>query len=379
MMKKALIYSSVASMIDQFNRENIQILKKLGYQVEVACNFEKGNTISREQINKLKRDLENSGVKWHHISIPRNLNSLKEILGSYSLSKKIINDGNFDLIHFHSPIGAAIGRMAARKCRKKGTKLIYTAHGFHFFKGSSIINWLMYYPLEFWLSRYTDALITINQEDYQRAKSFKAKKVNYVPGIGIDTKKIRQVEVSTNKKRSELGIQNELLLLSIGELNENKNHKMVLSALSSINQPFRYVICGQGAELSNLTALAQKLNLRDKVQFLGYRKDVEEILKIADIYCFPSKREGLSVALMEAMAAGLPCLVSNIRGNKDLIDEKGGLLFDLDSQTKIEQDLVHLMKDESERKAMGEYNMKKIENFDKEIVNKEMERIYSLT
>lgn len=378
-MKKALIYSSVASMIDQFNRDNIQILKKLGYEVEVACNFEKGNTINREQINKLKRDLEESGVKWHHIAIPRNLNSLKEIWASYSLSKQIIDNGDFNLIHFHSPIGAAIGRMAARKSRKKGTKIIYTAHGFHFFKGSPLLNWLMYYPLEFSLSRYTDALITINHEDYQRAKSFKAKKVEYVPGIGIDTKEIKQLKVCPDKKRTELGIQNELLLLSIGELNKNKNHKMILSALSSINKPFKYVICGQGDELSDLTALAQKLNLKDKVLFLGYRNDVKEILKIADIYCFPSKREGLSVALMEAMAAGLPCLVSNIRGNNDLIDTKGGLLFDLDSPIEVKQGLEYLIESKSERKKMGEYNLKKIEKFDKEIVNIEMKRIYSLT
>ena len=223
-MKKALIYTSVASMIDQFNRDNITLLQSLGYKVEVACNFEKGNTIDRDQIEQLKKDLAEKNVTWHHIPIPRSIRSISDIRTSYRLSKELMNTQNYTLIHFHSPIGAAIGRCAAIKSRKQGSKVIYTAHGFHFHKGAPLFNWLSFYPIEASLSYVTDTLITINTEDYRRAKSFKTPQIKFVPGIGIDTEKIDRISVSRDSKRAELGIaQDSLLLLSVGELNKNKN------------------------------------------------------------------------------------------------------------------------------------------------------------
>lgn len=379
-MKKALIYASVASMIDQFNRNNIKILLDLGYKVEIAANFEKGNSISKERINMLKKDLDRIGVPWHHIPVPRNLSSLTELISAYVQSEELLNENQYDLIHFHSPIGAAIGRFAARKSRKTGTKIYYTAHGFHFYKGASIFNWMTYYPVEFLLSNMTDYLITINEEDYKRGQTFNTKNVIRIPGIGIDTEKLDRITIDIKEKRMRLGVKaDELFILSTGELNENKNHRMVLSALAKINKPFKYLICGQGSELKNLQLQAKKLNISDKVIFLGYREDIHEILKAADIYCFPSIREGLSVSLMEAMAAGLPCIVSQIRGNIDLVDENGGYLFELDRPTELENGLRQLMDSEINRKTKGTYNHEKIKSFDTKIVDENMEHIYKMS
>ena len=225
-MKKALIYTSVASMIDQFNRDNIKILQSLGYKVEVACNFEKGNTIDLDQIEHLKKYLANENVVWHHIPIPRKISSLKEIMTSYRTSKALMDAENYALMHFHSPIGAAIGRYAARKSREKGSKIIYTAHGFHFHKGAPLFNWLSFYPIERYLSHVTDTLITINTEDYKRAQKFKTSKITFVPGIGIDTEKIAQIDINRVHKRQDLDVRPDAcFLLSVGELNPNKNHQ----------------------------------------------------------------------------------------------------------------------------------------------------------
>lgn len=376
-MKKALMLSSVASMIDQFNMENIKILKNLGYEVHVLANFSFGNTTSDERTKEFKEELENMGIKVYNVPIPRKITAIKEMISSYKKIKKVCSENNYDILHCHSPIGGVLARFAFKDFRKKGGKLIYTAHGFHFFKGAPIKNWIIFYPIEKFCSRYTDCLITINKEDYKRAKNFKAKEVKYVPGIGIDTKKIKDIK-KNRKILNEFNIKDEVVLVSVGELSNRKNHKVILKALEKVKGNFKYIICGQGAKKEELIKLSKELNLQEKVEFLGYRQDVKEILKASDIFCFPSKQEGLPVALMEAMASGLPVICSDIRGNKDLIeDKKGGYLlksYDMDEYSIKIQELIE---NKVLREEMGNFNLEKIKNFDRKKVNTIMEEIYN--
>lgn len=343
-MKKMLMLASVASMIDQFNMPNIELLQKMGYEVHVACNFEKGSTCTEERIQKLKKRLREIKVRYFQIDFSRSILKVNEILKSYRQVKTLLVKEHYDFIHCHSPIGGVIGRIAGHKTH---TKVIYTAHGFHFYKGAPLQNWLLYYPVEKWLSRYTDVLITINKEDYQRAKKkFHAKETKYIPGVGIDVEKIQTVQVDREKKREELGIgKDDFLLLSVGELNKNKNHEVVIRAIAELRNPkIKYAICGKGPLKEYLEELAEKLGVRNQLFLLGFRTDVIEICKSADVFVFPSKREGLSVALMEAMACGLPCVVSKIRGNVDLIFEKeNGFLFDLEKMEQLNKQILKLL------------------------------------
>ncbi|MFQ8892575.1 MAG: glycosyltransferase family 4 protein [Clostridium sp.] len=376
-MKKALMLSSVASMIDQFNMENIKILKSLGYEVYVLANFSFGNTTSDERTKEFKEELENMGIKVYNVPIPRKITAIKEMISSYKKIKKVCSENNYDILHCHSPIGGVLARFAFKDFRKKGGKLIYTAHGFHFFKGAPIKNWIIFYPIEKFCSRYTDCLITINKEDYKRAKNFKAKEVKYVPGIGIDTEKIKDIK-KNRKILNEFNIKDEVVLVSVGELSNRKNHKVILKALEKVKGNFKYIICGQGAKKEELIKLSKELNLQEKVEFLGYRQDVKEILKASDIFCFPSKQEGLPVALMEAMASGLPVICSDIRGNKDLIEnKKGGYLlksYDIDEYSIKIQELIE---NKVLREEMGNFNLEKIKDFDRKKVNTIMEEIYN--
>lgn len=319
MKEKVLILASVASMIQQFNMSNIKILNDMGYEVHVACNFKKGSTCSEDKIKQLKIELQNLNVNYFQINFERNIFRVRKNLKAYKEVKLILLENKYKFLHCHSPIGGVIGRIAGHMTQ---TKVIYTAHGFHFFDGAPKLNWVIYYPIEKFLSRYTDILITINQEDYNRAKNkFYAKKVEYIHGIGIDTEKIKHVLIDRKIKRKELGIPNNaIVLISVGELNINKNHSIIIQAIKEINnRNIYYLICGQGNLEQELKNLSQKLNIEDRVKILGFRKDIYELLKTSDIFVFPSKREGLSVALMEAICCELPVVCSNIRGNNDLI------------------------------------------------------------
>lgn len=376
-MKKALMLSSVASMIDQFNMENINILKNLGYEVHVLANFSFGNTTSDERTKEFKKELEDMGIKVYNVPIPRKITAIKEMISSYKKIKEICKENKYDILHCHSPIGGVLARFAFKEFRKKGGKLIYTAHGFHFFKGAPIKNWLIFYPIEKLCARYTDCLITINKEDYKIAQKFKTKKVTYIPGIGIDTEKIKNIK-RDREILNKFGIKDEVVLVSVGELSDRKNHKVILEALEKIEDDYIYIICGQGEKKEELVNLSKKLKIQNKVKFLGYRQDIKEILKASDIFCFPSKQEGLPVALMEAMASGLPVVCSNIRGNSDLIEEKkGGYLLEYNNSYEFLIKIHELINNDSLRKEMGEFNLEKIKDFDRKKVNNLMEEIYS--
>ncbi len=326
--KKALVLASVASMIDQFNIPNIEILISLGYKVDVAADFEDPGTITEERAAELKARLAQMGVRVIQIGIPRSINP-KALISSYKKIRELAGEENYTLVHCQSPIGGALCRMAFHKeqqsAGKKGeltrARIIYMAHGFHFYTGAPLKNWLIYYPIEKWLSRYTDILITINKEDYRRAKKhFHAKKTVYVPGIGIDLEKFSRIDTSVREtKRTELGIPEDAkLIISVGELSTRKNHRVVIEALNQLDdQDVYYVIVGRGALEDQL----RRLDTTGRMRLPGYREDVPELLHCADLFVFPSLQEGLPVAPMEAMAAGLPVICSDIRGSRELVDK----------------------------------------------------------
>ena len=257
-MKKALVLASVASMIDQFNIPNILLLQQLGYKVDVASNFEESGSITRERADFLKQKLKGMRVGIINVPIPRNIFAINNICKSYQQVKKLCMENLYDLVHCHSPIGGAIARLAAKKIRKStGTKVVYTAHGFHFYKGAPIKNWMFFYPIEKYCSRFTDVLITINQEDYAFAsKKMKAKQVEYFPGVGVELSRFSKGELGDNirkERRRELQIsENDVVLLSVGELNKNKNHSVIIQALADLKLPnVKYLIVGIRCNMLN--------------------------------------------------------------------------------------------------------------------------------
>ena len=302
---------------------------------------------------------------------------------AYKQLKKIINEGHYDIIHCHTPVGAALTRLAASDARKRGSKVFYTAHGFHFYTGAPLANWLLYYPVERWLARKTDVLITINREDYERAKRFKAGRVEYVPGVGLDLRKFQEPRISRAEKRKELGIgSDDFTLLSVGELIPRKNHAIVLDALGELKKSnqlngISYLICGEGPLESELKQKAKALGIGEYVRFLGYRSDIGDICHCSDLFVFMSLQEGLPVALMEAMASGLPAICSNIRGNHDLIENgKSGVLVDLKPEA-VAETIAKLRVDASLRECYAQRAAQAIRCFDLSVVKEDVERLYA--
>lgn len=378
-MKKALMIASMASMLDNFNTNNIELLHKMGYEITLAANFENEDSNSKERVQNFKNKMQES-YRIKQIDFTRRLANIKGNIKSYRQVKSLANE-DFSLVHCHSPICAAMTRLAFCRKRKSGTKVIYTAHGFHFYKGAPLKNWLLFFPVEWICSWWTDVLITINQEDYRFAKRYmRAKRIEYVPGVGIELERFQKT-VGKEEKRKELGIgKDDILLLSVGELSKRKNQEIIIKALKQIEEPnIKYFICGIGNLETELKEMVNKFHLEKRIYFLGYRNDIEGLCQAADIFVFPSLQEGLPVAVMEAMASGLPVICSKIRGNTDLIvDGKGGFLCKVDNQKDFIKAIEKMCEDKRRIIRAGRFNKVRIEKFSSSYVEKRMKQIYKL-
>ena len=363
-MKKILIVATVG-VFYEFLFEQIRHFIDLGYDVHCAGNFV-GDHVNKNELISL-------GAVVHQIDFSRSV-TISSYRKSYFEMRSLLSRIQFDIVHCHTPNAAVVARLVCRRFRKQGLKVIYTAHGFHFYQGAPIKNWLYYYPIEWICSFWTDILITINKEDYLFAqKHMHANHIDYIPGVGINVENFCIQGIDRAAKRAELGIpQDATILLSVGELNENKNHRTVIQAIAGMD--VYYIIAGEGDQEEALMAAAAKAGMKDRVKLLGQRSDIAELLAAVDIFVFPSFREGLSVSLMEAMASGRPVAISRIRGNMDLYEKNGGALFDPHSAKECREAIQKVMN--SDWTTMSGCNAKKASNFSAEAVLQRLEEIY---
>ncbi len=365
--KKILITSTDVMML-QFLIPHAFYLKECGYTVEIACSDVEGH------IDEL-REIVKDEIPFRVVQLSRRPTNTKNFRGLSEL-KNIISNGNYDLIWTNEPVMSIMTRLASKLVRSKA-KVLYIAHGFHFFKGASIKNWMLYFPIEKLFSRLTDEIITINQEDFLFAeKHFKKPKIAKLPGIGINTAKFNFSYSSEERaaKRAELGISDgERLIISVGELEARKNHETAIKAFCKCELPStKMIICGIGSRREKIEQVIAECNMQDRVFLLGYRYDIKELCHSADAFLFVTYQEGLSVALMEAMSVGLPCVISKIRGNIDLIDEGMGIFCNPHDVDCCADAIKYWYLNGIDNKNFKEYNRSKLQNFDFENVKKLM-------
>jgi glycosyltransferase involved in cell wall biosynthesis len=360
-MKKILYVTSLSGKrLNSFMMSSIIAAHELNLEFHLACNFSYAN------LDLYKQDCKEKGIIMHQIDFDRSPYSFKN-LRSYKQLKNLINSQKYEIIHCNTPIGGLITRIITGEKNKK--LVVYTAHGFHFHKGGPLINWLIYYPVEKYLSRFTNTLITINEEDYLRSKSFISDQKVKIEGVGIDISEGKLFKQSSEKVR----------LISVGELNKNKNHITVLKALKALKNTdieYEYFIYGEGKQRKNLERFIKANGLQNKVFLHGFSLNIKEKLLDSDIFIFPSLREGLSIALMEAMDSGLSCIVSNIRGNIDLIDSNGGIIVDKKQQQDYMIAIKKLVLSPHLRNQFGEYNRKKVKTHSLQNIVEKTKKVY---
>ena len=370
-MKKALVVCHMGRHYRKFGHYDINPLQELGYEVHFAANF----TLD---IDKVSDD----SLKLHQVDFQRSPFSLKNI-NAYKQIKKIIKEGNYDIIHCQSPVGGALTRVAFKNIKQKKGRIIYTAHGFHFYKGAPLLNWMLFYPVEKYLSKYTDTLITINQEDYELAKRKfkKCKDIQYVPGVGIDSKKFEFImnEPPKKKLRKSLGLKDkDFVMIYPARLDKNKNQIFLINAMEKLvnkNKNIKLLLPGIDDLNGYYQNIVKNKNLENNIIFLGYRNDISKLLKISNIAVSSSKREGLPINILEAMCCGLPVVALNCRGMSDLIKNgRNGYIVNseqefIDSVLLIYQNDIHDSLNKTNNQVLFDYSMSN--------VNKKMKQFFS--
>jgi len=368
-LKKVLFTAHIDQHIRHFHIPYLRWFQENNYETHVASN---GN-----------ETLESTDKK-HNVSFSRNPLSITNIKGYFQL-KKIIKTEGFEVIHCHTPVGGMITRLAAISSRKKGTQVIYTAHGFHFYKGSNFKNWLIYYNVEKILSYFTDTIITINEEDYQTAvnKNFKSNNIEKVNGVGIDLKKYKIIDpLQKTKIRENLKLKNEdFILVYVAELSVRKNQEVLIEAINLIKNKIpniKLLLVGKGKDEKKLKEKIFQYNLENNIRLLGYRKDVNEIMGMADVSISSANQEGLPVNILESMACGLPLIVSDCRGNVDLIEnEKNGYVVKKDSSKEFADKILTMYKNSS-NEIFIKNNLEKVKDYEIQKIIKNMSEIYKI-
>ena len=374
-MKKALIVANLAGFAS-FLVSDMQLLQHMGYHVDFAAN---ANKLAWEQT---KEQLSTVGVAHHQVDFDSKNPFSKQNLRAYRQLSQLIKDGSYDMIHCHTPISGILTRIAARRIRARGTKVIYTTHGLSYTTQSSFKTKLLYQTIEWIGAKLCDAIITINREDYAAAQRLGCRKVYYIHGVGVDTKRFADAPVDRDTYRKSLGVEpDEVMVLSVGELSTRKNHQIVLDALSRIKteQKYVYVICGNGIDGGTgkmLQEKAQRLGVR--LLLLGFRRDIPQIMKCSDVGVIPSIREGLGFAGVQSLAVGVPVVGTDVQGIRDyVVDGQTGYLcqaLDADAIAQHIHTLANL--DEADRQRMASLCRQKAEEFNIDISKRERAAIY---
>ena len=381
-MKKALIITTVSGFLLKFEKENVKILQDIGYEVHYAAN-------GAVQMYKYEEgDLKKIGVTFHHIDISKSPFDIVHNLKALKQLRELVKEEKISLIHCHTPVGGVLGRLTGAFDKK--LHVIYTCHGYHFYKGGSFVNNSVYYLIEKTMARFTDAIILINREDYEKTLRFKLKRngrVYQIPGIGLDLNKFKPVDESEKQRlREVLKLdENKAFILSVGEINENKNHKIVLRALDALRKEgfdlstLHYGICGDGAYRKSLEKLIDDYKLREYVSLYGYCRNVSDYIQAADFMVFPSEREGLGMAALEALACGIPVIASDNRGTREYMsDGINGFVCDYKNEKEFAECIKELIINMSheEKRAMSLNCVASVKKFDKNITERIMTEIY---
>lgn len=371
---KILFVATVRSHIGQFHMPFIRELKARGVEVHAAF---KDNSADKPGLDLSAID-KTFEVPFERRPLrPNNIKAYREL-------KKIIDGNGYDAVHCHTPMGAVITRLAAKSARKKGTKVIYTAHGFHFFKGASIKNWMLFYPVEKYLSKYTDCLITINSEDCELAhkKKFRTGKIYKVHGVGVELDKFKAVDADEKARlRAEYGYDGDtFIMIYPADLSVRKNQPMLFDALQKIaekNKNVKLLLPGQPIRLEEYERMISERGIADNVEFLGYRRDINNLVGLSDLSVASSFQEGLPINLIEAMAMGNAIVATDVRGNNDAVEDGvNGYLVPVGDSDLMAEKILELMNDREKLRTFGENGLDMVKDFSTENVNREMLTIY---
>lgn len=374
-MNRLLFVTTIPGTLRAFLLPFAQHFQAKGWQVDAMAQ---GISNCPKCLHSFDRVWE---VEWSRNPLdPQNL-----IIAPQQIRKAIAQQ-DYDIVHVHTPVAAFVTRYALNNLRQQGRpKVIYTAHGFHFYRGGKLLKNLSFLALEKLAGRWTDYLVVINGEDEEAAKRYgivPTERVCYTPGIGVDTEyyspgNVPEAEVM--RVRQELGLSAETrLFLSIAEFNPGKRHQDILKALAQLGRSeVHLAFAGTGPLMEQMKQLASDLGIKSQVHFLGYRQDVPALIRASTATLLASEREGLPRSVMESLCLEIPVIGTQTRGIRDLLAGECGLLVNLGDVEELAQAMARILDRPEEAKMMGKRGRERMKGYEVRQIIKLYEDMYA--
>ncbi|SDZ63327.1 Glycosyltransferase involved in cell wall bisynthesis [Evansella caseinilytica] len=369
---KILFVTTISNTVNAFLIPHMKLLIDQGNQVDVAFNL----------VAEVHPDIKKLGCNIHQVAFQRHPARVANFR-AYRKIRNIILKEQYQIVHVHTPVAAFLTRLACRNI--PDVRILYTAHGFHFYQGAPFINWAVYHTLEKIAANWTDGLITMNEEDYAHAGKLPLRKkqaVYNVNGVGLDLEKFIPQTIDRKKSlRAAYGYNDEdFILICVAELSARKNQEMlirVVSRLKEIIPDIKLLLAGEGSCFQRYKSLVHRLGVEKHVEFLGYRNDVDKLMTLSDIAVSAALHEGLPVNVMEAMATGLPLVVTDTRGNRDLVRHGvNGYVTPVTDDEQFAAAVEKLYRSEERRSKLGEESIQAIQNYSLQEVMTQMSEVY---
>ncbi len=359
---RLLIVASVPETLRAFLLPYAQHFRSLGWRVDAAARGGASDEVVTEAFDQVV------DVPWSRSPLdPANLTTAAATLRAH------VRQERYDLVHVHDPIAAFVTRFALRRLRRTiGVRVVYTAHGFHFFKGNAAHRNAAFYLLELIASRWTDAQIVINREDEAAAKRWpfaSRDRVTYMPGIGVDMGRYDPAAVSEDEVRAvraELGLDpTSTLVTMLAEFNPGKRHRDLVDALARADRPELVIaLAGVGPLEEAVRAQCARLGVAERVRFLGFRTDVPVLLRASAALALPSEREGLPRSIMEASCLERPVIATRIRGVTELVTPASGYVVEVGDVEGLAEALQAIVDDPDGAAAKGRAGRVAMRTFD---------------
>ena len=368
-MAKLLLVTTIPQTIRAFLLPFARHYRSLGWRVDAAAK------------DIISANLQTEFDTCHDLPLTRNPKDIKALVQSPSAIRQLVLAGNYDLVHVHTPIAAFLVRFALKDVTAK-PKIVYTAHGFHFHAHGQSLSNMLFKQLEKMAAPWSDALITINHEDFQAAKQAQfATRIEYMAGIGIDTQQWQADKINAAQQddiRQSLALTaQDVLFLMVAEFNAGKRHQDALQALSQTPSNVHLAFAGVGGLQPQIIELATQLGLSHRVHFLGFRRDIAVLMTVSRAVLLPSEREGLPRSLLEAMSLGVPIIGTDIRGIAELAADNCGLLHKVGDVEGLAQAMNLLTTQPKLAQDMGQAARQKVLAYDIQKIIYHHDKLYA--
>ncbi|RUT03103.1 glycosyl transferase family 1 [Dulcicalothrix desertica PCC 7102] len=374
-MTKLLMVTTVPITLNGFLLPFARYFRNQGWQVDAMSL----------QTSAMSECVENFDNVWD-VDFSRNPLDPQNLIVAPRQIQQVLEKQEYDIVHVHTAVAAFVTRLAFSRLKKQPKpKLIYTVHGFHFFRGNKFTKNAIFLTFEKIAAPWTDYMVVINGEDEEAAKRHRLispERLYYMPGIGVDLNYYNPDQVSQadiQAVRKEIGLESEdVMILASAEFNPGKRHRDMLRAFAKLGRPnVHLAFAGTGPLFEEMQGLAADLGIKKQVHFLGHRRDMPTLMRASIATLMASEREGLPRSVMESLCLETPVIGADTRGIRDLLADGCGLIVPVGDIEGFAAAMTWVVNNPEAARQTAKRGKERMNNYDVRHIIKLHENLYA--